>query len=72
VLISLAVTWALAITRPDGSFTVPEILPLTLAHRAVADNTNAKQTKLIDRTRMKMALLDMISLLFSEWGRSPY
>jgi hypothetical protein len=34
---SLTVTSALATTLPDGSFTVPEILPATLAHIKAAD-----------------------------------
>jgi hypothetical protein len=48
------------------------MLPLTLAQSAVADKTTAMQTTLAVRARTGMALLDMISLLFSLWGKSPY
>jgi hypothetical protein len=42
----MTVTLAPAITLPDGSFTVPEMLPPTLAHSTMADRLPNTQTAL--------------------------
>ena len=67
---SLTVTSAFTTTLPAGSFTVPEILPPTLAQSIVVTRAKSKKLLAILKTERR-ALLDMISCFFLTCGQKP-
>lgn len=59
-------------TLPAGSFTVPEMLPLTLAQSIVAEKLPSTHKTVKALMTERMTLLDILSLLFTIRGRSLY